>query len=826
MRKKIIILMVFSVLFTFFSFSFLDSSVVLANEERNVSDEELLGLYERLDYILHVDDGFLINDTMRGIGWGIVTLLKWFNNFIEDSVHKIITLNDFYASPAMANLMKVIKPLVFGLFVIALFVLGFQFMMNKIEKRDEVLLNVLMAVAVVVIIPVLMSSMNDVLKHGLSHTKEESGTLAGEMIKSNVADLDYYVEKNFVTDQSRDNKYYGNSSTPPTPVNKDNPSVGTTDFTNGNKLSAEHPNIAIIEKLDVQAEEGWFKWSKSDWYNGLSDKQKEFLTHQRVPSGYGDDYRVIKLMKNQIPATSLGQQAYYRWHVNWGVLIFSLLVTSVTLAITIVKIGRAIFDLAFHQIFGMFVAVTDLTGGQRTKKVLVEIANTFGVIFIMVFILQIFMLYSRWVNGLKPEIGAIPVVLLLIAGAWAVIDAPDIVQRLMGIDAGLRSGWQAMVGAYAGTKVAGGLAKGAGKLATGVATKGVAGANFGRRMMQGMRGKNSSGSSGDGSGNIPYKQIPNSHSGDTGQRGRPMQGDRSFALQNQQEISPSIEQGGYEGDSRVYPMSEDSIHSQPQTGSGGSHNERTGSRTTQNAQRQESIPSRKGKRNQMNVPSGHVQTPSGIIVPSSIQGSGSSKNTVSSQRESDSLAYRGTTSVGTDHVTSGLDRHIPSRQADPSIGGGTEHGGTHNVRQNSGFGMKETTYSPTWFGGSGFGHSFRDEVTRAGNSGFAIGHNIRRTGQRVATGVGGIAKGLGNTAMTTTRVVAHPKKAMDHLGRKAYVNTSRVLQTGVDKTKDIGQKSVATVRKGVEGTKNITNQIKTPLGADKPISKSRDIKKE
>ncbi|UZM97442.1 hypothetical protein OL548_19985 [Lysinibacillus sp. MHQ-1] len=110
------------------------------------------------------------------------------------------------------------------------------------------------------------------------------------------------------------------------------------------------------------------------------------------------------------------------------------------------------FDLAFHQIFGMFIAASDLTGGQRTKKVLVEMVNTFAVIFVMTGLLQLFVLFVNWANGLKVDIGMFGVILLMIAGAWALIDAPDIVQRMLGIDAGLRNGWQAMMGAYAGGK--------------------------------------------------------------------------------------------------------------------------------------------------------------------------------------------------------------------------------------------------------------------------------------------------------------------------------------------------------------------------------------
>ena len=100
-----------------------------------------------------------------------------------------------------------------------------------------------------------------------------------------------------------------------------------------------------------------------------------------------------------------------------------------------------------------------------------EMLNTFVVIFIMTMLLQLFILFVNWTNGLKAEIGMLGVILLMIAGAWALIDAPDIVQRMLGIDAGLRNGWQAMMGTYAGGKA---LSAGAGAVKKGLESVGAA----------------------------------------------------------------------------------------------------------------------------------------------------------------------------------------------------------------------------------------------------------------------------------------------------------------------------------------------------------------
>lgn len=446
----------------------------------------MIDKFQQNDYILHLDLGWLYQDILRWIGSGIVYGLMWLNDVIENIVDKSISLNDFYSTGPMKEFMDVCRPIIWGLFLLALLVLGFQFMLNKVEKRNEIFLNVILAVCMIVVIPDLMVNMGKITNAGINQIKPEATSLSAQLVKSNVADVLYYAKNDF--------KYgEGTSSSgglPPQPPSKTDSNVGTTDFTHGNQLTGDSVfYIPFTQKLDFFEDEGWFSWTTEDWVKDTPDSAKELLKHRMVSKGIGNEFYVEELDKNAIKMTKIGRQTYYRYHVNWGVLIFSLLVTTVALAITVIKIGRSVFDLAFHQIFGMFIAVTDLTGGQRTKKILVEIMNTFAVIFLMVFLLKLFILYSSWANGLKENIGGFGVLLMLIAGAWALIDAPDIVQRMLGIDAGLRNGWQAAMGGYAAMKTMGAAGKGAGKLIGAAAGTAGGAMAFGKRAVEGMAAK-------------------------------------------------------------------------------------------------------------------------------------------------------------------------------------------------------------------------------------------------------------------------------------------------------------------------------------------------
>ena len=128
-----------------------------------MDDETLKKLYEDLGDVLDISSGWLYDDLLRNIGWGIIQLLVWINDWIEGVATKIITLGGLYDNSDMNGFIDILQPLAIGLFVVSITVLGFMFMLNKVEKRNEVVLNLLIAVSVIVILPSLMGMMEDLL---------------------------------------------------------------------------------------------------------------------------------------------------------------------------------------------------------------------------------------------------------------------------------------------------------------------------------------------------------------------------------------------------------------------------------------------------------------------------------------------------------------------------------------------------------------------------------------------------------------------------------------------------------------------------------------
>lgn len=165
----------------------------------------------------------------------------------------------------------------------------------------------------------------------------------------------------------------------------------------------------------------------------------------------------------------------------------TLLVTGLTLLLVSIKLLRLFYELGFNYILASILAPADVANGQKLKAVLTNILNTFMVV-IMIFIsLKVYMLGTEF---LTDKTNGVVYVLGLIAFSLAVIDGPNMCERIFGIDAGLKSGWGLLAGGLAAAKGMTSAAKGIGKglAATGsaLATGGASAAG----MISGLRGGN------------------------------------------------------------------------------------------------------------------------------------------------------------------------------------------------------------------------------------------------------------------------------------------------------------------------------------------------
>lgn len=158
---------------------------------------------------------------------------------------------------------------------------------------------------------------------------------------------------------------------------------------------------------------------------------------------------------------------FYRVNFLWG--LFMLIITAVCLIFAGLKLASLLYDIMFAQIVAPIVVATDMGGAGRLKKVILNLLNCFLSVIIVVLDLRLYILILTEIQDSSLLSNPIAVIFITVAGCKFVIDGPDLVVHLLGIDAGVKSG----VSTIMGLRSAGQIASGAGHTLGHIAGKGI-----------------------------------------------------------------------------------------------------------------------------------------------------------------------------------------------------------------------------------------------------------------------------------------------------------------------------------------------------------------
>ncbi len=378
--------------------------------------------------ILSIKD--IVNICFRWLGWGLIKVLASVVNGIEEAVNKIYTLNSFFQSNEINSLIDRYKPIMWAIFAISILILGYKIMLNKKRDRQSIPTNILFSLIVVMALPMMMIQMSKITDMVVRDSKSEYTSSANLLVKDALYDL-YALDRN------------------------------DFDFSNKNNIPDSNIfNISINEEFEVDSEtknEKIFKYKIETLPNGDTDE--------------------VKLEKNWIAM----DENYYRYNIDFIPVIISLLTTGITLLCVGFKVAKLIYELAFKKLFAIIFAFADIEDdNKRLKAILKDILASFIIIMLTAILLKLYVLFNAWLStvvtstdiGIGFTSGTLAKLIFQISVSFAVIDAPNLVERILGIDAGLKSGFNTMMGAYAGAKSIFGAGKTAAKMGAG-AVKGL-----------------------------------------------------------------------------------------------------------------------------------------------------------------------------------------------------------------------------------------------------------------------------------------------------------------------------------------------------------------
>ena len=125
-------------------------------------------------------------------------------------------------------------------------------------------------------------------------------------------------------------------------------------------------------------------------------------------------------------------------------IIGELIVNSLVLIFASYRLFRLIWDMIYGEILA-YILSGDVVSGEKTKQVLQYLLNLFWSISIMIWGFAIWREFEIWVAS-QYTYNFIRIIMIAFGGV-AMIDGPDVVERVMGIDVGVKDGMMKTMGA-------------------------------------------------------------------------------------------------------------------------------------------------------------------------------------------------------------------------------------------------------------------------------------------------------------------------------------------------------------------------------------------
>jgi hypothetical protein len=368
-----------------------------------MTDQDVLNLLKNFDHVLHLSNFWM--EGIRTLGWYLIQGLVNLMNLMESVVDKIYTVNGFFNSDQVVAFMHSFQPVLWILFAISLGLLGYQRMFNRKHDGSQIPTTLITSMIILVCLPTIMLKLNDLTMSAVNAIHDPGkATMAEEIVKDNMTDV-------MLFDQ---NRWKSTTLAIPNQVPKEN-----------------ILQLNINEKMDPKY---------------LSDNGQKILGSKIGIDQNGS----LELQPLDNGVFTFFKESYYRWNWNFWTILSTLLVTTATLLFLAIKMGRLIFELGVHMILAKILAVTDVTTGQKLKQAIQAIFSTFAVMVAMAVLTKLYILFTAWCGN---NLGGVKLFLLMGASAL-VLDGPNIIERLFGIDAGLHSGMKTALAMYAGTRAA------------------------------------------------------------------------------------------------------------------------------------------------------------------------------------------------------------------------------------------------------------------------------------------------------------------------------------------------------------------------------------
>ena len=417
--------------FTLIFFLFAGKTIMAAG----YSDEELIKIYTDYSDLFKQND--LVSNAFRSLGCGVLSFLVVIADGASGLFEKSFGMIDFTKYQPVQDFISDWQVVWVALLSAAIGWLGINLVFNS-DKNPKIATNICVAILVVTSMTWMVSQMNTLLTKGIRN--EILGTTTTNTVYAtlgnNVHDLRYIdsvVGLGNLGSKNADGVTYAKAGTP---MNKKIwKALKINEIVNPDDVKDESKDIVENYKTDIPTEDGKVKSMVSECYDGVA-------------------------------WTDLLNTYFYRYELDWLESFLEIISIAIIYLFFSYKVVRTLYEVVFSEILAMLYS-PNLTNGQKTIKILDGIKDSYIIILLSLVSVRLYMIAIEYISGKNWNGFTKGMFLLFIA--FAVIDGPNLVQRITGLDAGLSDGMQKVMSAYYAGGMMAGAARGAGHIASGVA---------------------------------------------------------------------------------------------------------------------------------------------------------------------------------------------------------------------------------------------------------------------------------------------------------------------------------------------------------------------
>lgn len=364
----------------------------------------------------------MVDGAFRFIGWWITKGIAAVADVSSTLYDTCFGFLDFTKYKPVKNFIDDWKPVFIALVCLSLLFIGILLCIGW-EKKPKIAINLLIAVTVVSSGTYAINTLNKFISTEVREEilDGESSSVVYNTIGNNIHDL---VWLNNTVGLKNLNK-------------KKNAKKVYSSFT-----KSQFNNMDIQEILDP------------DDFDGDT---KDILTYGLTDSTGQDNKTTYSLeeLYDGVAWTDLLNEYYYRYTVDYGILWMELVSLIIIYLFMSYKVIRILYEIIFHRLLAYLYSV-NLNNNQKILKILDSLKDSYIMLLFTTVMIKFYLLATKFISGW--EVSGITKGIILLFLAFAVIDGPNLVQKLTGADLGASDGMGKMMSLFYGSRMAAGVA--------------------------------------------------------------------------------------------------------------------------------------------------------------------------------------------------------------------------------------------------------------------------------------------------------------------------------------------------------------------------------